>query len=129
MDTKEVLKAVEKLADKLGTTAEQLFGYYVKNAKIYKYVFIAQSLFCLLLTIAGIVWLVNSFPFPEDYVKGTFDNMVWPVKAYFGVIGGSLIGLIGLISTLDSLSGFSKFINSFVNPEYEATEDLFSSLF
>jgi len=119
METKEVLKSLEKLAEKLGTTAEKLFGFYVKNAKMYRVYFILELVLCLSALVAGILLTINFAPVDSE----------WLVKNILWVSIGSISCLIGLIGIIITLGSISEFINSWVNPEYEALEDLFGTLF
>lgn len=118
MKTKKLIESLEKLAEKLGTTAEKLFGYYVKNAKMYRLYFVIELIVAIAALTTGIILVINFYPEKTDWFA---KNIVW------SAIGGisSILGLIGLFVTLGSVS---QFINSWVNPEYEAIEDILGTL-
>ena len=125
METTEVLKAVEKLADKLGTTAEQLFSYYVKNAKLYQIYYWIQIGVSVILFTIGLLLCSNTY-------QPIFDKS--PAEAYtvmqlFGFIIGSGLTLIGIIGIIIQLFNIEELIRAIKNPEYEAIEDLFGSIF
>lgn len=121
MDTKEVLKAVEKLADKLGTTAEQLFGYYVKNAKLYQIYYWVQ------IGVSTVLFAVGLFLSAKTY-QPIFDDE-YTILQLFGFIIGCGLTLIGIIGIVVQLFNIEAYIRAVKNPEYEAVEDLFGSLF
>jgi hypothetical protein len=118
MKTEEVIKSLEKLAEKLGTTAEKLFGYYVKNAKMYRVYFILELIITLAVLIAGILLTINLAP----------ENSQWLVSNILWVSIGVTLCLIGLIGVIITLGRIGEFINSWVNPEYEAIRELLEKL-
>ena len=118
METTELVKSLEKLADKLGTTAEKLFGYYVKNAKLNKYYYVIELCVSVILLVVGAILFCNNYTIDPGY---TIQQLA------FAIIGG-LIGLIGLGTTIVGLFSISRFLNSLLNPEYAAIEDLLSTL-
>lgn len=119
MKTKKVLESLEKLAEKLGQTAEQLFGYYVKNAKLYKlYFWIYLSVF-ILITYVG-----------YEICEGrSFDDKSYEMREpEFILVFGATVFLTGFIGVMVMLFQIPKLINSTKNPEYEALNNLLGDL-
>jgi ABC-type multidrug transport system fused ATPase/permease subunit len=123
METKkeDVLRSIEKLADKLGVTAETIFGYYIKNAKTFKYMFWINLVLSILGIIIGII--------PIYFTYEPIINYDASVLEFIGFILGIIISAIGLISFMIQVGRLKELINAYINPEYEALEDLFSSIF
>ena len=126
MKTEKVILALEKLSEKLGTTAEEIMYVYIKNAKMYRFYFIVELIFSLALLAIGILLIFWFYPTLE--IKN-YLGLVWDVKNIIGVVGGSVIGIVGFVCTISTVSSFRSFVNSWINPEYEAYEDLFGTLF
>ena len=119
METDKVLQALEKLSEKLEISSDKLFSYYVKNVKLYRIYFCIELLFSIIALIVGI-FLVN-------YNHGKLED--YTVMQGSWLILGAIIGLFGLIGTITVCFNFPKVISSILNPEYDAIEDLFASLF
>lgn len=120
MDTKEVLKAVEKLAVKLGTTAEELFGYYVKEAKLYQLYYWIQTGVSIIMFIVGLYLSTKTY-------QPIFDDE-FTILQLFGFIIGCGLALVGIIGIVIQAFGIESYIRAVKNPEYEAIEDLFGSI-
>ena len=118
MNTKEVLTAIEKLADKLGTTAIELFGYFLKEAKLYKIYFWVELIVGVIFSIIGIVLADNTY-------LAIFDDE-YTILQLFGFIIGCIFSLIGIIIFIVSLFSITSYIRAIKNPEYDAISNLFS---
>lgn len=121
METEKVLQSIEKLADKLGVEAKQLFAYYVKNAKITKYVFWIYMLISIALIAASSYMLFKSYIPVCEYEAEFVDFILF----IFGIV----FGAVGVIILFAEIFSIQELINSYVNPEYEASEDLFGTIF
>lgn len=123
MKTEKVIIALEKIAEKLGVTAKEIMNVYIKNAKlnrIYYAIDLAISVF--LMSIGGLL-LYFFIPIEID------NDLSWKaINIIFTSIGG-LLCIVGFAFFMSVLSEIRSFINSWVNPEYEAYEDLFGSIF
>lgn len=121
MNTKEVLKVVEKLANKFGTTAEELFEFYVKEAKLYPLYYWINVCVSVLMIIIGLIFSFKSYQ-PDIYIDE------YNIFQLIGVIIGCSFILIGVISIIIRLFDIEYYFRSIKNPEYVAIEDLFSSI-
>ena len=114
--TKEVIEvvttALQSLAEKLGTTAQYIWGLQVKQAYVVGFVALAGFLFGAIMII-GSIWmfykLFNNNSKEETEVKGF-------------LFVGSLVSLI--IGCIFCASWFSTVLNCFINPEYYALKQL-----
>lgn len=118
METTEIIKSLEKLAEKLGTTAEKIFSYYVKDAKLFRIYYLLELLFSVVIFISGILLIINFVP----------ENNYWnAINITFFSLGIAAL-ISGFIYTIVILSSIGNFLNSFFNPEYIAIESILSKL-
>jgi hypothetical protein len=120
MDTTEVLKSIEKLAEKLGVTAEKLFSYYVKEVKLYRIYYGIQAVVFLILLPIGIVLASNNY---SIVFRGGYSFI-----QLFAFVVGCILATIGSIGIIVCLFSIPNLINAYKNPEYTAIEDLFASI-
>lgn len=104
----EIIKVIETLAAKLGTTAEYLWGVLIKQAPIsgmcdiLGFVIVGSILFCLYILVRK-----------TEYADSDAEITSW------GGLGiASLIVLIALLTTLTDI------ISCFANPEYWALKQI-----
>ena len=120
MDTK-IRVALESLAKNLGTTAEKIFSYYVKNVKLYILYYFIYLALSILISVAG--GLMTFIPLHGESIENLCG-------------GSALVFSIGIILFIGGMTGFlitvfsiPDLITAIKNPEYKATEDLFGTLF
>jgi len=117
---KIVMSSLEKLAEKLGKTTEQIFTWYVKRAKMQIYYYIINQILYVLLLLLGL-FLANI-----DYSIVIIWKANFIQYAIFAI--GIVFSYIGLISFVAELFEYEKAINAKINPEYEAIEQLLDKL-
>ena len=118
METQKILQSVEKLADKLGTKAELLFGYYMKEAKLFKVYFWIRLFLSVVVTVIGLIIC--------RYTDGQFFELSVGNQMLF--VFGCFCFLTGVIIFTITLFEIENYIRAIKNPEYIAMEDLFRSL-
>ena len=123
METKELLKSVDKLALKLGTTAEKLFGYYLKEAKLFRVYFFINLLVGIVFFIVG-AWL-----FIDSDVFHLGHNDSYTAIQWLLLISGILLSVGGFIVIIVQAASIETVVRSIKNPEYMASEELLSTLF
>jgi nitrate reductase gamma subunit len=118
MNDEKIASLIEKLATKLGTTAEYLWGVLIKQAAISATV---DILFASII-ITGIVfytkWLFKRTNDP-DYDIDDHDGAI-----ALGIVGGvlSLIGIIILLFCIQNI------FTGYFNPEYWALKTVFDAI-
>jgi hypothetical protein len=113
MDEK-TLQAVTALANKLGTTAEYLWGVLVKQAPISG----ALDLAVLAAWSAACVWVVRFVHGKTSGKDPAWDDEVGRVFAWVGV------GLVCWLTMLIGGLSFSGSVTAIVNPEYWALRQI-----
>ncbi len=110
--TKEVIEvvttALQPLADKLGTTAQYVWGLQVKQAYVDGLVALSGLALGIILCVLS-VWLVKHLHKKENIEIGNSFLVLSPV----------FVTGLGFI-----LTNFSTVLNCFVNPEYYALQQL-----
>lgn len=119
MNIKKTLKALEPLANKLGTKVDELFGYYVKEVILYRIYFWVYTFIGIILTGVGTILLNDVYPFVE-YSPTTMEYIESSV--------GIFLMVLGMITFVLQLFRIPNLIRAFKNPEYEAMEDLLGTL-
>jgi hypothetical protein len=113
--TKEVIEvvttALQPLAEKLGTTAQYVWGLQVKQAYVDGFVALASFMFGVMMIIGSIGILFK-----------IFNNGEKASEAEAWLTGGSLISII--VGFTICASWFSTILNCFINPEYYALQQL-----
>lgn len=113
--TKEVIEvvttALQPLAEKLGTTAQYIWGLQVKQAYVDGFVALAYFLF-------GAMMIVGSI---RIFYK-LFDNSKKAIEDEGFLFVGSIVSLF--IGFIFCASWFSTILNCFINPEYYALKQL-----
>lgn len=120
---KELTLLLEKLAAKLGTTVEMLWGVLLKQAWISA---TTDLIFCIGI-ILGFVWCFRfvqrkTTPIPETegrYAYADWDDegkvIAWVVIAIMAVIGGILL-----------IAGLENIVTGYLNPQYWALKEILS---
>ncbi len=107
-------KLISELADKLGTTAEHLWGVLVRQAPIDATASIVSSgVFLLISLITIIVGLQLQKKTQEDFAYG--------FSSFFCLAGGAIALAVTISVTVASLSDISA---GFINPEYWALKQI-----
>lgn len=117
-DQKEVITALERLAEKLGTKAELIFVYYLKQAKLFKFRY-AINLFvslCFLIATA-IAW----YHF-RDYDKGndSAHTLIY--------VGCAVSFIVSVCAFAVIFCGLEDLFTSITNPEYMATNNILNAI-
>ena len=118
-NNEQIITAIEKLAEKLGVKAELIYSYYLKQAKMFKYIFLI-NISCSLFMVITAVILIHFFGlnFDEKHTELLILSCVlWC---------GLFISIISFFVYL--FDGITNLFISIKNPEYMATEDLLTSL-
>lgn len=105
---------VERLAQQIGVTAEQVFPWYVQQAYIEGCVFLILFAAILVLAISLFTW--GAFRFDKE----GFGNAL-PSASFFLLLAGGLM-LFGLL--MSAATGLSSAITKVANPNYHAMKML-----
>jgi len=109
---------LEKLADKLGTTAEYLFEITVQQAPIYAFTKIGILLVSLIMVVLMLRHVAN---------KTSGDNPEWD-PAEGGVVAWIIAGVISMFFGVGSIVSVQHIVTALFNPEYWALSELLSKL-
>ncbi|MDD2679537.1 MAG: hypothetical protein PHO03_01865 [Candidatus Omnitrophica bacterium] len=104
-----ITKLIQQLAVQIGTTADKVFPWYVKQQIVFAYTSLA--VFTIGLVILGVI-------FWKNYLKADFEYV--DRNAVFAIISGALF-LSALIFLVIS---FSTLLSQIINPEYYAMREL-----
>jgi formate-dependent nitrite reductase membrane component NrfD len=110
---KNITSMLEKIADKIGTTVDKIFPWYVKQ----EYISAIMSLFEIILAI-----VIGSIMLKMCYKKASFKNH--DINIYFTIIGFVLL-IVGILCLIFGLSGI---VTGIMNPEYHALQSLVSDM-
>ena len=111
IDTQLIVSALEKLATKLGVTAEHLWGVLVYQQIIEaRYAIIASFVF----------WSLFLFAIRKTIKDSTYFQNPSSAKDIFGIVFFILIAICTLISSISFLAT----ITGLFNPEYQALKAL-----
>lgn len=116
-DNKNIISALEKLADKLGTKAEHIFGYYLKQAKLFRFRFLISVL------VSGLFLCITTgalYYFRHAY-KG--DEIHCAI-----LIACAIASITSVVAFALVLSGIDDLFTSVTNPEYMATKEILNAL-
>jgi hypothetical protein len=119
---KSTLLLLEKLATKLGTTTEYLWGILIKQAPVSA---TKHLLFFIITTIVGVLlfFLHKRLMKEDEYEDTVYDDL--EVKATAPMIIGAIIWAIFFITSLILLEDV---ITGFINPEYWALNKILNIL-
>ena len=116
------LKLIEALAEKLGTTAEHLWGVLVKQAPISGAVDIAQ---CIVIASVAVWWVrlvMNNTKCPPKTDENRYPDAKWDGEGVF-FAWVSIFIVVGI--SLNCVIGSSQeIVAAFANPEYWALKQL-----
>ena len=107
--TKNTEILLRELAEKLGTTSENVFNILVAQAPL-------QGLFNLLASILFIVIIHHSFKFLKKQKESLNED------GFFML--GLLLGVCGIITIVYTLITFSTNVSALINPEYWALKQI-----
>jgi ABC-type proline/glycine betaine transport system permease subunit len=119
MNTEQIAPLLEKLANKLGTTADHLWGVMIVQARIDGYVTLAQIAIMVVATFFYVKGLKYFLKNAEEMHEGAFAASV------ICVVIGAIIGIIVWLTTFFNLN---LLIASFFNPEYYALHEIMQAL-
>lgn len=111
----QILTRIDTLANKLGVTAEYLFGVYVKQA----YVEVVQ--YIILASIWGAVFTITLLAFKKS-MSGSWDN---PTFYNIAAITGAVLSFV---LTLAMMIEIGVAITCYLNPEYFAFKEVLSNI-
>lgn len=116
----QIAPLLEKLAAKLGTTAEHLWGVLVKQAPIDGTVELVGAI----LMFIGTFILIKKLPKIINYIEEKDNEGLTIVSVFGGVLGGVAIVTYAILF----LATLSTLIAAFFNPEYWALQHILSLL-
>lgn len=107
----QTVKLIQELSDKLGTTAEHLWGVMVRQAPISGVIGLLIDVAAILLLMIGWKKLskINFDKWDDDFGKGAL---------YAALIVATLVSIIGIASSLPTE------ISGIINPEYWALKQI-----
>jgi hypothetical protein len=108
-----ITKLIQQLAQRIGTTADKIFPWYVKQQIVSAYTDLAA--FAIFLVILGVT-------FWKTYPKADFED--GNRNAVFAIISGALF----LSALIFLMICFSTLLSQIINPEYYAMKDLVGQL-
>lgn len=115
---------LEKLATKLGTTTEYLWGVLVKQA----YISATMSLLYLALSIvSGIILFKLHKAFLVEKKEGNYSRNKYETNEEVGAIM-AVLAVVWLILSVCLLCGLSNIFNGYFNPEYWALKEILGSI-
>lgn len=109
-----------KLAAKLGTTSEYLWGVLLKQAPIQAWIMAAE--YALTIIVIAAIWKCRK-PIGE-WLKNAADGDAEPVV----VIGGIVFVVVAIIWLIACVFCFPEMVTGFLNPEYWALKEILSSV-
>ena len=113
---KELTPLLEKLAEKLGTTTEYLWGVLLAQAQVEIYIFIA----IFILTVFGVIATVKLLKYTQKY----WDKEDAPTTAWIALGFGCVIGMATIIGVLSTIANISDVITAINNPKYWALKEV-----
>lgn len=118
--TEELLKRLDLLAAKLGTTAQYLWGVYVKQAQVEVVCSLITILICLLVCagVAVALFKLRALPWTDSYGEPTVAGVLR------GLLGGS-IAAVAFTIIVCTVSGLPTLL---LNPEYWALQQIVAAL-
>ena len=115
----QIAPLLEKLAEKLGTTAEKLWGVLVRQARIEAWLYLSKAIVYAAI-VFGIAWIARflwQYPVEDDCGRGILRTVA--------IVGGCG----GIAPTLDeALKAARECARCFINPEYWALAQILSRL-
>jgi len=117
---KELTELLAKLAEKLGTTTQYLWGVLIKQASVEIYIFI--SIFVL--TVIGVIITTLLLKYTQKY----WDEEDTPAIAWFSLTLGIVCAFETVIGLVYSLTNIADVITSIINPEYWALQEVLKSI-
>ena len=108
----ELTGLLEKLAEKLGTTTEYLWGVMINQAPIDAIVGIVLIVLCALLYIP-FIWYIK-------WMSRNWDDIVVDDMEITHVFASVIIGIIMIVFTIISICDINNIATAFFNPEYWA---------
>ena len=118
-NSEQIITAIEKLAEKLGVKAELIYSYYLKQAKMFKYIFLINILCSLFMMIIAVILI---YFFGLNFDEKHTELLILSCVLWCGLF----ISIISFFVYL--FDGITNLFISIKNPEYMATEDLLTSL-
>jgi len=111
----QTTELLSKLAEKLGTTSEYLFGVLVRQAPISSSILLFNY---ALLVVAGVVLYRTHL---RLLIKGIYEDEGYRLLMVLGVLLWSVLVLLALCYVENMIAGF-------FNPEYWALDKILSSV-
>ena len=122
METKDFLPLIEKLAEKMGTTAEKVYGQYLKQVKLIGIYFWMKFAFAMLLGAITIILCFKVMALPHDSYGHSNEETLGIILGIVAFMSG-----IGTVIQLCCLN-VQEYITSITNPEYLSTKKLIEDL-
>lgn len=117
---KELTELLAKLAEKLGTTTQYLWGVLIKQASVEIYIFISV----FVLTIIGAIITTLLLKSTQKY----WDKENAPAIAWFTLTFGIIFAFATVIGLGYFLANITDVITSINNPEYWALQEVLKSI-
>lgn len=119
----ELLKRLDVLAEKLGTTANYLWHVLVKQGLTEGIILTGLSIVCFVVAYKGYKLLMWSFKEGPSSVKEGSDE--WAGRYIFSAIVGTALTIVGICC---GLSYMYYGLQWAINPEFYALEKLFETI-
>ncbi len=114
----KALELIEKLALKLGTTADQLMDILVKQAYVNAHIEIAWTVFFVVFSVVGLLGIRRAV---KMYRSETVDEGVM-MSIFF------VLSVITIAFSFETMKSISATISCFSNPEYWALQRILEML-
>lgn len=115
----QTIQLIRELADKLGTTAEHLWGVLIRQAPIYS----ASYITTIFVILGALLWLLRNLK--ASIAKVASDDFDGDPIFIFGVVANA-IGIIAILLafSVNILPDISMIFAGFFNPEYWALKQI-----
>lgn len=120
----QLSQLLEKLATKLGTTTEYLWGVLLKQARISATITLIYFLLCI---VVGFVFYKLHISFSRTDSKNPHSNNAYYEHEELGIIMSIAVGVWGICFILVTMS-LSNIFNGYLNPEYWALNKILDSI-